>query len=185
MNVLNVKKEHQKRRTNLVKVGVCSDSHQKIQSLQKTVDFFKESGVSFIIHAGDICKKEGLDILKQSGLEYVVVYGNNDASLVQYHQAYNLVKEPYYFLLQQTKIKLMHLPFYMTPDAQVVISGHTHKFHCEYVKNTLFLNPGEVCAREKPVSECAILTIDEKKFDVDYFTNYTLAKHFSFLREFE
>ena len=98
------------------------------------------------------------------------VYGNNDAHLVNYHNNYNLVQEPYYFKLANTKFKLMHLPFYMNPDADVVIFGHTHIFECDFKNNTLFLNPGEACARNKPLSECAMLEVDKNKYAVTYYS---------------
>ncbi len=55
----------------------------------------------------------------------------------------------------------MHLPFYMTPDTNIVISGHTHIFEHQYINNTLFLNPGEICAREKNLTECVLLEITQ------------------------
>ena len=42
----------------------------------------------------------------------------------------DLVQEPHYFKLAKTKFKLMHLPFFMSPDSEVVIYGHTHAFDC-------------------------------------------------------
>jgi hypothetical protein len=72
--------------------------------------------------------------------------------------------------MASTKFKLMHLPFYMLPDADVVIFGHTHKFSTEFVNNTLFLNSGEICARNKPVSEWAMLEIQESEFTVTAYT---------------
>ena len=170
-----------------MKVGILSDTHSKVKRAKESLDLLIKNGAEFIVHAGDICEFETLELLKNCGLRYVVVYGNNDAHLVQYHNDYNLVQEPYYFKLDNTKFKLMHLPFYMTPDAEVVIFGHTHEFHCEEINGTLFLNPGESCARNKPVSECALLEIKEKKFIVTYYTKEKKdkefrAKKFSFKR---
>ena len=129
-----------------------------------------ENGAEFIIHAGDICEYETLELLKNCGKRYIAVYGNNDAGLVQYHNDFNLVQEPYYFKLADTKFKLMHLPFYMAPDAEVVISGHTHKFHSEFQEGTLFLNPGEICMRNKEAVESAMLEISDDSFEVTYYT---------------
>jgi predicted phosphodiesterase len=70
----------------------------------------------------------------------------------------------------------------MTGDTEIVISGHTHIFACEFKNNTLFLNPGEVCAREKPLSECVMLEVTPKEFQVKYFTNLQLEKSFTFQR---
>ncbi|MFA6192753.1 MAG: metallophosphoesterase family protein [Sulfurimonas sp.] len=152
-----------------MKIGILSDTHKKVKKASKALDMLLENGAEFIIHAGDIVEQEILELLKNSTKKYVAVYGNNDAHLVQYHANYNLVQEPHYFKLGDTKFKLMHLPFYMTPDAEVVISGHTHEFSCEFINGTLFLNSGECCARNKPLSECAMLEINNDNFLVTYY----------------
>ncbi len=165
-----------------MKIGILSDTHSKVEEAKKTLNFLINRGAEFIIHAGDICRYETLELLDTCGVRYVGVYGNNDAHLVQYDNEYNLVKEPNYFKIANTKFKLMHLPFYMSPDAEIVIFGHTHKFACEFNNGTLFLNPGEVCAREKPLSECVMLKVHEDKFDIAYFGNYQEMKNFSYER---
>ena len=152
-----------------MKIGILSDTHTKVKSAQKALEMLIKNGVEFIIHAGDICEYETLELLKNCGKRYVAVYGNNDAHLVKYHNDYNLVQEPHYFKLADTTFKLMHLPFYMSPDTEVVLFGHTHEFQSEFIEGTLFLNPGESCARNKPFSECAILEVEEKRFNVTYY----------------
>ena len=85
---------------------------------------------------------------------------------------YNIKQEPYYFKIKDTTFKLMHLPYYLTPDSDVVIFGHTHIFECDYKNNTLYINPGEVCAREKPSIECVQLEIKENEYIISrYFKN--------------
>ncbi len=153
-----------------MKIGVISDTHSKVGKTKKALDMLIENGAEFIIHAGDIIKVETLDLLHNCGLKYVAVYGNNDAHLAPYHNDYNLVQEPYYFKLANLKFKLMHLPFYMNPDADIIISGHTHTFHSEFKKPTLYLNPGEICARSKPISECAMLKITDTKYKLTHYT---------------
>ena len=49
-------------------------------------------------------------------------------------------------------------------DADIVVFGHTHIFENDYKNNTLFVNPGEVCAREKPLMECVQLEIKENEY---------------------
>ena len=161
-----------------MKIGILSDTHTKSGRAQKVIDLLLEKGAEFIIHAGDIGKPEHLEQLRQSGKRYIAVYGNNDAGLVAYHNKYNLVQEPHYFKLAKTKFKLMHLPFYMSADTEVVLFGHTHTFECDFKNGTLYLNPGEACARNKPVSECAMLEVSEKKFGVTYYARALEQKHF-------
>ena len=66
------------------------------------------------------------------------------------------------------KYKLMHIPNYLSPDSDIIIYGHTHIFKTEYVNNTLFLNPGEICAREKNLTECVLLEVNKDSYIVEY-----------------
>ncbi|MEN4053838.1 MULTISPECIES: YfcE family phosphodiesterase [Sulfurimonas] len=170
-----------------MKIGLLSDTHSKINKAKKALDFLVENGAEFIIHAGDIVEHEILELLANCGKRYIAVYGNNDAHLVHHHNNYHLVQEPYYFKLAETTFKLMHLPFYMTPDAEVIIFGHTHQFEVEFKGGSLYLNPGEVCARKKALSECAILEVKSNKFIVNYYTQkkkdeFSLKKSYEFKR---
>lgn len=196
MSVLNVKQKRLVKRltrnrtsTTSIKIGIISDSHTKTDRATKAIDMLLEEGVEFFIHAGDIVEEDTLEYLKNTKKRYIAVYGNNDAHLVNVHNKYNLVQEPYYFKLAETSFKLMHLPFYMSNDTDVVIFGHTHKFEVEYKGETLYLNPGEVCARNKPLSECVLLDITPAEFDVKYFTrkkkedDFKLEEEFSFKRD--
>ena len=62
----------------------------------------------------------------------------------------------------------MHLPFYLTSDTNIVISGHTHMHEVSYVNNTLFLNSGEVCARNKNLTENIFLEITKNEYIIEY-----------------
>lgn len=172
-----------------MKIGIISDSHTKVKKAKNAVDMLKRNGADFFIHAGDIVDPKTLDILEACGKKYIAVYGNNDAHLAEFHNRYHLVQEPYYFKLANTKFKLMHLPFYMSADSEVVIFGHTHKFKTEFVNGVLYINPGEICARSKPISECVLLEVLDDEFIVQYYTqgknddDYVLNEVFSFQRQ--
>ncbi len=153
-----------------MKIGILSDTHSKIGRAKKVIDHLIENGAEYLVHAGDICEVEVLNYMLETKLPYIAVYGNNDAHMVQHHRDYNLVQEPHLFTIDKHQFKLMHLPYYMNPDADVVIFGHTHNFECDYKHNTLFLNPGEACARNKPISECLMLTITEKHYAVEAYS---------------
>lgn len=162
-----------------MKIGIISDSHTKFKKAKKALEMLLENGAEFIVHCGDIVEVQTLELLKNCGKRYIAVYGNNDAHLVPHHNDYNLVQEPYYFKLAERNFKLMHLPFYMNPDTDIVLYGHTHQFASEFNNGTLFLNPGEVCARNKTISECAMLEIQEDSFIVSHFTREEKEDTFS------
>ena len=171
-----------------MKIGIISDTHSKTKKAKSALELLLDKGAEFIIHAGDIVEKKTLDMLENCGKRYVAVYGNNDAHLLKHQNNYNLVKEPHYFKLADTTFKLMHLPYYMSGDTQIVVFGHTHYFLSEMRDNTLFLNPGEVCARKKPLSECAMLEIRQDEFLVTYYSKENdsdifVSKEFSHKRK--
>lgn len=161
-----------------MKIGVLSDSHRKVDYTKEVIELLKKNGAEYLLHAGDLCLEENLQALEESGLIYVSVFGNNDFSLVSISNKYNIKQEPYNFKIKDTTFKLMHLPFYMTGDCDVVIYGHTHIFESEYNNGTLFLNPGEVCAREKPLCECVLLEIKEDEYIINYYSRDINKKDF-------
>lgn len=150
-------------------IGILSDSHLKSDYTKDVIDFLKKEDCQYLVHAGDLCIEKNLQLLEESNLSYVAVFGNNDRSLLSLASKYNIKNEPYYFKIKDIKFKLMHLPYHMTPDCDVLIFGHTHKFECDYKNKTLFLNSGEVCAREKPLIECMKLQINENEYIITRF----------------
>lgn len=153
-------------------IGILSDSHLKSDYTKDVIDFLKSQDCQYLVHAGDLCVEKNLQLLEESNLSYVAVFGNNDRSLLSLASKYNIKNEPYYFKIKDIKFKLMHLPYHMTPDCDVLIFGHTHKFESDYKNKTLFLNPGEVCAREKPLIECMKLQINENEYIITrYYRN--------------
>jgi len=152
-----------------LKIGILSDSHTKTSLHKEVIEHLCSLGAEYLLHAGDIMLEEHLQMLVDTGLPYACVYGNNDISLISLHGDYNIFQEPHYFKIEDLKIKMMHLPYYLSPDADMVVSGHTHMFDASLVKDTLFINPGEVCAREKPLSECAFVMVEDNHFEVTHY----------------
>lgn len=161
-----------------MKIGILSDSHMKSDYTEEVITLLKEKGAQYLIHAGDLCIEDNLKLLEQSGLVYVSVFGNNDRNLIPLSNKYNIKQEPYYFKIKDIKFKLMHLPYYLSGDTDIVIFGHTHNFECEYKNKTLFVNPGEVCAREKPLIECVFLEINENEYIISYYFKNTNEQFF-------
>jgi putative phosphoesterase len=156
----------------VIKIGILSDSHLKSDYTKEVIDFLKAQKCEYLIHAGDLCIEKNLQLLEESELKYIAVFGNNDRALLSLSSKYNIKAEPYYFKIQDLKFKLIHLPYHLTPDSDIVIFGHTHEFECDYKNKTLFLNPGEVCAREKPLIECVKLEINENEYIITrYYKN--------------
>lgn len=146
----------------MIRIGILSDSHTKSELHKKALNYLMQNEVEYIIHAGDICTQSNIDDLKSTKKPFVLVRGNNDHRL----DDPSIKQEPYYFKIKEHSFKLMHLPYYMTPDSDIVIFGHTHHAKIEQKGGSLFLNSGEVCAREKDLSEVMILDILQEEYHV-------------------
>ncbi len=152
-----------------MKIGLISDTHDKLKLTQVVVEHLLDQKVAYLIHAGDIGQKVA-EYLATLSVKTIAVYGNTDTLLQPPRGNLILKKQPYYFKIKNTTFKLMHQPWFLTPDSDVIIYGHLHKFECQKAKS-LFLNPGEVCAREKPRSECAILELETLAVEYHYYEN--------------
>lgn len=161
-----------------MKIGILSDSHYKSDYTKEVINLLKNKGSEYLIHAGDLCIEENLKHLEDSGLVYISVFGNNDMSLISLSNKYNIKQEPYSFKIKNSSFKLMHLPYYMNGNTDIVIFGHTHVFETEFNNGTLFINPGEVCAREKPSIECVLLEINENEYIINYYSRDINKKEF-------
>lgn len=151
-------------------IGLLSDSHRKIDLAKACIEKLKEHGAELLLHAGDIVEEKTLKLLEKSGLPYKVVLGNNDDHLKPLVSKYDLHFEPYSFIYKDLDIKMMHRPFYLTPDADLIVYGHTHHFEASVSGKRLFINPGEVCARKKPLCECTLLHVKPSKWKITHFS---------------
>jgi putative phosphoesterase len=161
------------------KIAVLSDTHKRGDLQNEAIKFAKSKGANYLLHLGDLESKKNLESLKLSNIPYAAVFGNNDANLYPLANSYKIKKEPYYLKIKDTTIKMMHLPYYLSSDCDIVLFGHLHKFSVELKNNTLFLNPGEICAREKNISEFAIIEVSSSFFLVNYYYKEPNAKNWS------
>lgn len=167
-----------------MKIGVMSDSHHKSDVANSAISLLQEKKVDLIIHAGDIVELDTLKALKRSKIPYAAVFGNNDNGLKEFSKDYEIFNEPKILNFRGLKLKIMHYPHYISTDTNIVIYGHTHYFTAVFVKNSLILNPGEICGRKKPLYEFAIIEIlnfNSEKQNSENFTNLN-AENFKILK---
>lgn len=153
-----------------MKIGILSDSHGKRDYHQKALERLILAGAQYLLHAGDIGHTDLLRDLEETALPYAAVLGNTDHALISEMSRFKLFQEPHHFAIGQTRFRLMHIPNYLTPDCDVIVYGHTHVFKAACQSDTLYLNPGEICAREKPLVSAALLEISEESRTVTRYT---------------
>lgn len=143
------------------KVLVISDTHRQIR--EELLPFLDEC--DYIIHAGDFDDINTYHFFS-SYKNIFMVRGNNDFSI-------NL-PDTNEFEIDGLKFFLVHDISDLCgqkPEVDVVIFGHSHKFHNERIGNTLFLNPGSIGPRRFKIDiSLCILDIENKEIKVTQHT---------------
>ena len=148
----------------VLKLGLISDSHFKPDVAREAIEILKREGVQMLLHAGDIVELDTLLALRESGLAYRAVLGNNDDELAKFKGEFELFDEPYEFKIMDMKIALMHHTKFLYIDADIVVFGHTHSFGAIIKDGRLFINPGEICGRKFGKFSFMLLAYENQEF---------------------
>ncbi len=144
-----------------MKIGVISDTHDRLDSIIKALEIFRKEKVEFIIHCGDWVSPFTLEFYDAQNSNPSIptksVFGNNEGDIKRIIERNAKLKNPIEFASKITlelnidnrKIAVFHGHDKVILDALVksqkydaVFTGHTHIPYNEYVNKTLVLNPG-------------------------------------------
>ncbi len=135
-----------------MKAGIISDTHDHLENLKKFLQIFSEKNVKHILHSGDYTSPFTWKVLKETGFDITGIFGNNDGDRVLLSKISEgkIHNQPYKFTLSDRRIILLHEPDIVEELAEsgkfdLIIYGHTHHQEIRKIKNTLIINPGEVC----------------------------------------
>ena len=136
-----------------MRIGVVSDTHNRLSNVVRIVELFNTSGVDRVVHTGDITQAKTLEVL--AGLEAPLfgVYGNNDERAALAEAATPLGIElhdvPLYLDWADRRIVVVHDPRDLEalpdPNWDLALHGHTHLRTETRSGGRLVFNPGE-CA---------------------------------------
>ncbi len=138
------------------RIGVISDTHGLLREEVKA----RLCGCCLIIHAGDVDSPSVLTGLREIA-PVVAVRGNMDkatwARELQELEYVDIDGVGMCIIHDRAELDARALP----TGTRVVIYGHSHKPHVEYIDDVLYLNPGSAGPRRfhLPVS-MALLSID-------------------------
>ena len=157
-----------------MKIGVMSDSHDRMTMIRSAVAVFKEHGVEYIIHAGDFISPITFNYMKDIDVPFVGVFGNNDGEKAFLRKRYKniggLHERCFKGEIGGLKFIVLHEndlvdSLAKSGDYDVVVYGHTHEIDVRKVGKTLVINPGEVCGWCSGKHTVAVL--DTKTMDVE------------------
>ncbi len=158
--------------TSVIKLGVIADTHvpDKVKALNAQVlPVLRQSGVSAILHAGDISTPGVLSALEEIAPVYAVL-GNRDwvfLGRLPLHRTLNfdgvtvglthghgglvpyLVGKLHYIAEGYNLERFKPLLLRTFPAAKVIVFGHTHRPLNRWVNGKLFFNPGSTCYTDK------------------------------------
>ncbi len=152
-----------------MKIGLISDTHisqTRGKLSNKVLETFK--GMDLILHGGDISSQKVLDKLNQIA-PTIAVEGNNDKNKSLNLKSVEIIE------ISNLRILLTHgdkLPsgdynkyfeFAQKNNANILISGHSHRPHLKKEEGIILINPGSPNRPIKSEPSIAILTINEEK----------------------
>ncbi len=130
-----------------MKIGVISDTHVRTIAEIPAMTLKALAGADLIVHAGDFTERAVLDGLKTIG-EIKAVAGNMDSGELK-----EILPQKELFVVSDRKIGLIHGsggPWGIASrvrelfgDVDIIIYGHSHESHNQYVKGSLMFNPGQ------------------------------------------
>lgn len=139
-----------------MRVGILSDTHDRVPAVAGLVRMMIERGASLIMHAGDYCSPFSLVPFQDENIPLLGVFGCNDgdhAALSAYASSMGVGAEiygsPHSFDVNGKQVLIVHdineIHERSLAKHQFVIHGATHKAEISNRGDTLLVNPGEAC----------------------------------------
>ncbi len=149
-----------------MKIGIISDTHDRVSEIRKAINIFKELDAELIIHLGDYVAPFTAKPFVDSKINFLGIFGNNDGEKFGLIKAFSPVGKiynpPYETTIDNKIFLLLHDP--VTLEAYIksqkydyILYGHLHKKHKEVSGKTRILNPGETCGIISGVSSIAYI----------------------------
>ncbi len=156
-------------------IGILSDTHNDIEMTEKALEVFRERGVEFVIHGGDLTSPRMLRLFEGFQCRFVLGNGDLDVEFLNEESGkFGFGEIDYYcnFELDGKSFMVFHgndIPLFREAVASgkydYIIKGHTHFFE-NYVSNRArIINPGALYGTEDEFS-VAILDTETDKVEL-------------------
>lgn len=150
-----------------MKIGVMSDTHDRLPTFRRAVAMFERMKVQAIFHAGDFIAPFAAKVVTPQTLSMPLhcCFGNNDGEKAGLQKILpQIVDGSVLVEMGGRKIAMNHDIQWLKPEeiewADIIISGHTHEIINEMRDGKLYLNPGECCGWVTDRCTVAILDLD-------------------------
>lgn len=153
-----------------------SDTHDRIDAIEKAVDFFNEVGVKHVLHAGDLVSPFVAPKFGDLEAELHYVWGNNEGDREHSRTKFNEIGvkplgEFAVIEIKDKKLALLHgtnedfvQALAKSGDFDAVIRGHTHDAGVQ--DDPLVINPGETCGYLSGEQTVALLDLSDMSAEI-------------------
>jgi len=156
-----------------MRIGVVSDTHNRLPNVQRIVELFNAAAVERVIHTGDVTQARTLHAFAALAAPLTVVFGNNDEREPLREAAaahgFELSDGPLELTLAGRRIVVVHdsrdFAGVLDDTHELALHGHDHRHVVERAGGRLIFNPGE-CAGHM-VGYNAVGVVDLATLDVE------------------
>ena len=140
-----------------MKIGIISDTHDRLPFIDRAVRKMNEEEVDLVLHAGDYSAPFAASRFKSLKAKMIGVFGNNDAEKELLRRNFKDIGAEIRgrfaeIKVDGLKIALLHgeemelLNSLLNTGAyNIIIYGHTHQSEIRRENGVLVINPGEAC----------------------------------------
>ena len=160
-----------------MKIGIISDTHNNLKSVEKAVSLFNKYQVRYIFHSGDMVSPvTARAFAGAAGAKFIAVLGNCDSKHAGLRDAIEEFGGQLHERFYSGKVngKRIYMSHKLTELEEVVnggrcdlaIYGHTHKQDIRWAGDVLIVNPGSANDMSTPGGCVIILDIDDMSYEI-------------------
>jgi len=138
-----------------MKVGIISDTHDRLEMIIRATNIFNDEGVNLVLHAGDYVSPFTADAFRPLKANIIGIFGNNDGDKASLRKKYGEIgaeiRDSFALVdADGKKIGLLHGHDGLLLEAlsgsealDVLVYGHTHSPSITRKGRVLFVNSGD------------------------------------------
>lgn len=154
-----------------MRIGIISDTHDRLPMIDRGMEILRQHGVEVILHPGDVVAPFAAKRLLTWPGPLHITYGNNDGERKGLKAVLPQIQDgPVRIELGGRRILLHHFVDWCSPGdiawAEVIVTGHTHEVVNDRRDGKLFLNPGECCGWLYSRCTVAVLETDSLSAEI-------------------
>lgn len=161
-----------------MRIGIISDTHDHHRNVLRAVEIFRERGVQYVLHGGDIVAPFTAKAFSAlSGVKFIAMYGNNDGEKLFLRQTIEgfggeIHEYCYKGELSGRQVYMTHTHHNIEEIAasqryDLLVYGHTHKQDIRTVGRTLIVNPGEATDWITGAGHVVILDLSDMSYTIE------------------